>query len=322
MNDAPSPNIGLDLLRVTELTAQAAGRWIGLGAIDRAHAAATQSMTEALKDVEIDGRIVIGEEGRLGEHSPLDTGLAVGRGVGPEVDVVVDPIDGTKLVVSGLPGAISLVGVAPRGAMWSPPPAAIYMDKIVVDRQAADALVPECLDAPAAWTLALVARVKGKDVRELTVIVLNRPRHQDLINEIRAAGARISLRNEGDAEGALEAALHGIGADILMGIGGVSEGVIAACAVRALGGGMLGRLAPQSTEEHNIILEAGIDPKKILTCKELVQSEKIYFAATGITGGPVLKTIKYRGRFVETHSILLRSETGTIRHIQAEQRLA
>jgi fructose-1,6-bisphosphatase II len=313
-----SPNIGLDLLRVTESSAVAAGRWIGLGSRDDAHLAATNAMSNVLKSVPIDGKIVIGEEGRLGETSPLDSGNSVGTGVGPAVDVVVDPIDGTKLVVGGLPGAISLVGISPRGTMWSPPPQAIYMEKIVVDRQAAQALVPECLGAPAAWTLALVARVKDMDVRDLTVIVLNRPRHRDLINEIRAAGARISLRSEGDAEGALEAALHHSGGDILMGIGGVSEGVIAACAVRALGGGMLGRLSPQTTEERNAIQDAGFDPDRILTSKEIIRSEKIYFAATGITGGPILNAIKYHGRFVETTSLLLRAETGTIRFIQAE----
>lgn len=314
----PSHNIGLDLLRVTESAALAAGRWIGLGSRDEVHHAATKAMSDALSNVEIDGRIVIGEESRLAEHTPLDSDSHVGLGDGPEVDVVVDPIDGTRLVVRGRPGAISLVGVSPRGTMWSPPPRAVHMEKIVVDREAADALVPECLEAPAAWTLALVARVKGKDVRDLTVIVLNRPRHRDLIDEIRAAGARISLRSEGDAEGALEAALKDTGADILMGIGGVSEGVIAACAVRALGGGMLGRLAPQSTEEREAILSSGFEPRRILTCKELVTSNRIYFAATGITHSPLLSAVRYHGRYVETHSLLLRSSTGTVRFIEAE----
>lgn len=317
MRDAPSRNIGLDLVRVTEASAAAAGRWMGLGRVHEAHEAATKAMTEALSQIDIGGHIVIGEEGRLGEHSPLDSGERVGKG-GPAVDVIVDPIDGTKLVVGGLPGAISLVGVAPEGTMWSPPAEAAYMDKIVVDRDAAEALVPECLDAPAAWTLALVARAKMKAVRDLTVIVLNRPRHHDLIEEIRAAGARILLRPEGDAEGALEAALDDTGADILMGTGGVSEGVIAACAVKALGGGMLGRLAPQDPSERQAVIDAGFDPKQILTCKQLVRSDDIYFAATGITGGPVLRAIRYRGRYVETHSLLLRAATGTRRLIQAE----
>jgi len=153
MMDVPSRNIGLELVRVAEASAAAAGRWVGLGKIQEAHEAATRAMTQALNEIAIDGHIAIGEEGRLGEHSPLDSGQKVGRG-GPRVDVVVDPIDGTRLVVGGLPGAISLVGVAPEGAMWSPPAEAVYMDKIVVDREAASALVPECLDAPAAWTLA------------------------------------------------------------------------------------------------------------------------------------------------------------------------
>ena len=317
MTEVPSRNIGLVLIRVTESAAAAAGRWIGLGRIQEAHDAATKAMANALNEVNIDGHVVIGEEGRLGEHSPLDSGEKVGNG-GPSVDVVVDPIDGTRLVVGGLPGAISLVGVSPEGTMWSPPPEAIYMDKIVVDREAAEALVPECLDAPAAWTLALVARVKKKAVRDLTVIVLNRPRHDDLIEEIRSAGARILLRPEGDAEGAVEAALTDTGADILMGTGGVSEGVIAACAVKALGGGMLGRLAPQSREERQAILDAGFDPKQVLTCKQLVRSDDIYFAATGITGGPVLRAIRYRGDYFETNSLLLRAATGTRRLIQAE----
>ncbi len=318
MEKVPSRNIGLDLLRVTEAAAVAAGRWIGLGDRDGAHKNATEVMAKTLAGVDIDGKIVIGEEIRLSEQTPLDSGQFVGTGQGPEADVVVDPIDGTRLVVRGRPGAISLVGVAPRGSMWSPPACAIYMDKIVVDREAAEALVPECLDAPAAWTLALVARVKRMDVRDLTVAILNRPRHKDLIAEIRAAGARISLRSEGDAEGALEAAIKDTGADILMGAGGVSEGVIAACAIKAMGGGMLGRLAPQTAEERKAIQDTGYEPDQILTCKQIIDSDRIYFAATGITGSPLLPAIRYHGQYVETNSILLRSETGTIRFIQAE----
>ena len=321
MTDTPSRNIGLELVRVAEASAAAAGRWMGLGRIQEAHDAATTAMANALAEISFEGHIVIGEEGRLGESSPLDSGQQVGKG-GPRVDVVVDPIDGTKLVVGGLPGAISLVGAAPEGTMWSPPAEAIYMDKIVVDRDAAEALVPECLDAPAAWTLALVARAKKKSVRDLTVIVLNRPRHYDLVEEIRSAGARILLRPEGDAEGALEAALESTGADILMGTGGVSEGVIAACAVKALGGAMLARLAPRSDEERQAILDAGFDPRQILNCSELIRSNDIYFAATGVTGGPVLHAIRYRGLYFETHSLLLRAATGTRRFIQAEHLLS
>ena len=321
MRQKRSRNIGLDLLRVTEAAAVASARWIGLNKIEETHKAATTAMAEALATVEIDAQIVIGEEGRRGEHSPLDSGRFVGTGEGPKADIVVDPIDGTKLVVQGHPGAISLVGAAPRGSMWHPPSQSIYMEKIVVDREAARSLVPECMDAPAAWTLALVARVKKKPVRDLTVVVLDRPRHHELIDEIRAAGARILLRSEGDAEGALQAALVGTGADILMGIGGVSEGVIAACAVRALGGAMLARLSPQSDEERERIVESGVDPNKILTVDDIVASDEVYFSATGITYSTILRSIRYRGRRVETDSLLLRASTGTKRFIHAEHLL-
>jgi fructose-1,6-bisphosphatase II len=277
-------------------------------------------MWKALQDVDIDGMIVVGEEGRLGDATALDTGKCVGSGNGPEVDVVVDPIDGTELLIRGHPGALSLVGVAPRGSMYSPAPA-VYMEKIVVDVDAAHALVPECMDAPAAWTLALVARVKRKEVRDLSVIVLDRPRHGDLIEEIRSAGARILLRDEGDAEGALVTATPGTNVDVLMGIGGVSEGVIAACAVKAMNGAMLARLAPQTEEERAGIVAAGMDPDRIFTASDLVGGNQIFFAATGITDSTLLKSVQYHGPKVETHSLLLRSETRTRRFIRMEYML-
>lgn len=317
MKEHPSRNIGLDLVRVTEATALSAGRWLGLGNREEAHRAATEAMAEALNLVNIDGHIVIGEEGRLGKRSPLDTGQRVGTGHGPEVDVIVDPIDGTDSVVHGRPGAISVVGVAPRGSMWSPQ-RAVYMDKIVVDHEAAHALVPECMDAPVAWTLALIARAKKKAVRDLQVIVLDRPRHYDLIEEIRVAGARVLLRSDGDTAGALIAATPRVGADILMGIGGVPEGVTAACAVKAMGGAMLGRLAPQSNEEKAAIEAAGLDIRQILTCDELVKGNKIFFAATGVTHGPLLAGLQYRGNEATTHSLVIRGETGTRRMIHTE----
>ena len=313
----PSRNIGLDLVRVTELTALSAGRWLGLGNRELAHRTATEAMAEALSTVPINGHIVIGEEGRLGETSYLDTGQAVGTGDGPEVDVIVDPIDGTELLVHGHPGAISVVGVAPRGTMWSPTPA-VYMEKIVVDYEAAGALVPECINAPAAWTLALIARTKKKAVRDLLVIVLDRPRHYDLIEEIRTAGARVLLYNHGDSAGALIAATPGISADLLMGIGGVPEGVTAACAVKAMRGAMLGRLAPQSDEEWAAVKAAGLDTKRVLSCDELVAGDEIFFAATGLTDGPLLTGVEYHGDTAKTHSLLIRSQTGTRRTIHTE----
>ena len=313
----PPRNIGLDLVRVTETAALAAGRWIGSGNFAAVHRAASRAMLSALNTLDMDGRIVIGEESRFGEEAPLRSGQQVGTGFGPEVDVVVDPIDGTNLLIKGRPGAVSVVGVAPRGSVWSPVPA-IYMDKLVVDREAAEAVVTECMDAPVAWTLALIGRVKQKAVRDLTVIVLDRPRHRDLIEEVRTAGARVLLRDEGDAEGALIAAAPDTGVDLLIGVGGASQGVIAAYAVKAVGGAMLARLAPQSQAERESVQAAGLDEKRILTCHEMVTSDEIFFAATGITDSALLRAMQFHRTHAETHSLLIRAETGTRRFIYAE----
>ncbi len=317
VDELPARNVGLDLVRVTETTALAAARWIGSGNQAEAHRAATRAMAAALNTIDINGRIVIGEE----RGSPVDdllySGRVVGTGHGPEVDLVVDPIDGTQSLVRGRPGAISLVGIAPRGSMWSPVPA-IYMEKIIVDRRAASVLTPECMDAPAAWTLALIARVKEKAVRDLTVIVLDRPRHKHLIDEIRATGARILLRDEGDAEGSLVVTSPETGVDVLMGIGGASQGVIAACSVQAMEGAMLARLAPQSDEEMAAVREAGLDPTRILTAAEIISSDEIFFAATGITHSRLLPAMQFHGTHATTHSLLMRAETGTRRFIVAE----
>jgi fructose-1,6-bisphosphatase II len=320
MNEHPPRNLGLDLVRVTEAAALAAGRWMGLGEREKANQDTDAATYKALNTLDMDGWIVIGEEGRLGTHSPLDTGQRVGTGDGPEMDVIVDPIDGRDLLVRGHPDVISVAAVAPRGSVWAPAPA-IYIDKIVVDREVADALVPECLDAPAAWTLALVARAKGKPVRDLIVFVLSRPRHEDLIREIRAAGARTMLRTDGEVVGALMAASSHGGVDVMMGIGGVPEGVLAACAAKAMGGGMLGRLFPQSVEEQEAVRAVGLDKRQILTCSELVSSNEVFFAATGITDGSLLSGVHYHGDEAETESLVLRGETGTRRFIRAEHRL-
>lgn len=312
-----SRNIGLDLVRVTETTALAAGRWIGSGDRKSAHRTATQAMRAALDTLNMDGRIVIGEDRKVNGKVLLGTGQPVGTGRGPEVDVIVDPIDGTSLLIKGQHGAISVIGVAPRDTLWSPAPA-INMEKIVVDRQAAKALVPECMDAPAAWTLALVARIKKKSVHDMTVVVLDRPRNYDLIEEIRIAGASIFLRDEGDGEGALLAATPNTGVDLLMGIGGATQGVIAALAVKALHGGMLARLSPQTEEERQAIQVAGMDDKRIRTCSEMVMSNELFFAATGMTDSFLLPALQFHGTYAETDSLLIRSETGTRRFIHAE----
>ncbi len=310
-------NIGLDLVRVTETAALAAGHWLGSGDRESAHRAATRAMASALDTLDMEGIVVIGEERPLNGTSPLCGGKMVGTGHGAEVDLVVDPIDGTNLLIRGQPGAISVVGVTPRGTMWSPVPAQ-YMEKIIVDQEAADALVPECLDAPAAWTLALIARVKRKAVRDLTVIVLDRNRNASLIQEIRETGAHIILKEEGDAEGALVTLSPGTGVDLLMGIGGSMQGVLAACAVKALNGAMLSRLAPQSPEELENIRAAGLDSKKIRTCNEIINTDEVFFAATGITDSVLLRPMQFHSTHAETHSLLIRSETGTRRFIRAE----
>lgn len=312
-------NLGLDLVRVTEGAALEAGRWIGSGNFNGAHRAATDTMYAMLETLGIDGRVVIGEERRIEDCLPLCWGTTFGPGVTP-VDLAVDPIDGTRLLVQGKSGAISIVAIAPHAAIWSPSPAK-YLDKIVVDRDAADVLVPECLDAPAAWTLSLVARAKHKPVRDLTVVVLQRMRHHDLIEEIRATGAHILLREEGDAEGAMVAATPDSGVDLLMGIGGAPQGVLSACAVRALGGAMVTRLLPQSNEERVAIEDAGLEIARVRTEKDLVTSNQIFFAVTGITDSLLLPGVTYRGSRAETHSLLIRAETGTRRRIHAEHSL-
>jgi len=313
-------NLGLDLVRVTEATAIQAARWMGLGLRQEADQAAIDAMYHGLNSLDMNGYIVIGEESKSGLHSPLDSGNRVGNGKGPEMDVVLDPIDGTNLLVHGRTGAISAVAVAPRGAMWSPYPA-VYMEKLVVDRKVAHALVNEALDAPAAWTLAMIARIKKKTIRDLVVFVLDRPRHQDLIEEIRMAGARVALRREGDIAGAILAAIPNSGIDVLMGVGGAAEGVMAACAVRALRGAMLARLAPQSEEEKGLVLDAGLDVRRIMNQDELIRSEDVFFAATGVTEGMLLDGVQFAGGLAHTHSLVLRARTGTRRMIQAERLL-
>ncbi len=313
-------NLGLDLVRVTEATAIQAGRWMGLGQRLEADKIANATMLRALNDIDMNGRIVIGEEVKNHRHSPLDSGASIGNGSGPEMDVVLDPIDGASLLVHGRSGAISAVAAAPRGAIWSPFPVG-YMEKLVVDREVAHALVKEALDAPAAWTLAMIARIKKKTIRDLVVFVLDRPRHQDLIEEIRTAGARVALRREGDIAGAIQAAIPNSGIDVLMGVGGAAEGVIAACAVKALRGAMLVRLAPSSEKVRQQAQEAGLDVNRIMHQDELVTSDQVFFAATGVTDGMLLDGVHYAGGFATTHSIVLRARTGTRRMIRAERLL-
>jgi fructose-1,6-bisphosphatase II len=312
--------LGFDLARATELTALAAGRWMGVNDQTAADRAATVTMNEALNAIEMDGQIVMGEDVKHSPGTPLHAGQSVGTGHGPAMDVVADAIDGCRLLAQGHGTAVSVATAAPRDTLWAPVPA-VYMDKIVAGKEVGAALVPECMDAPAAWTLALVARAKGRRVSDLVVFVLARPRHEHLITEIRRAGARVILSPDGDIVGALLATTPDSGVDLLMGIGGVPEGLMAACAVRASGGAMLGRLAPQSAGEREAVQAAGLDTRRILTSEELVSSNQVFFAATGITDGPLLEGVRYMGDRATTHSLILRGETHTRRKMVAEHLL-
>ncbi|MBN2431873.1 MAG: fructose-bisphosphatase class II family protein [Acidobacteria bacterium] len=320
MDHHPLRNMGFELARVTESTALSAARWVGLGTRQEVNGAAFATMYDALNMLEIDGVIAYGEEGRLGAPLSLQTGSRIGSGNGPAMDVLANPIDGAGYVVQSLPNAVSALAVLPRGSVWRPRPA-VYMEKIVVDQDVAEALVPECLDAPAGWTIALVARKKKKPVRDVTVFVLDRPRHQHLVEEIRRSGARLFLRQQGDLTGALLAVSPQCRVDILMGIGGVAEGLLAACAVKSLGGGMLGRLAPQTTEERSALMERGIDPARILQGDEMISAEEIYAAVTGITDSPILAGVHFHGKRARTETMILRHETGMRRKLVTDYRL-
>jgi fructose-1,6-bisphosphatase II len=310
--------LALELVRVTEAAALAAARWAGRGDKEAGDGAAVHAMRRMLATADFDGVVVIGE-GAKDQAPMLYDGEAVGSGRGRRVDVAVDPVEGTSLLARGAPDAIAVLGVAPRGSMWSPGPA-FYMDKLVVGPGARDALHPDLLDARVAVVLDAVADALRKPLRELTVFVLDKPRHQSRIASIREAGARVMLRTDGDVAGALMAAREGSGVDLLMGIGGTPEGVIAACAVQALGGAMLGRLAPQTPEEAEAIRAAGIDASRVLTADDLVASDDVFFAATGITDGVLLLGVRYTASGATTESLVMRGRSGTVRTVVAEHR--
>lgn len=318
MSETPPNNLGLELVRVTEAAALAAGHWMGRGQKEAGDRAAVAAMRRMLPTVDMDGVVVIGE-GEKDEAPMLFHGEVVGNGNGPQVDVAVDPVEGTTLLAHGRPEAIAVVGVAPRGALWAPGPA-FYMNKLVVGRQAKEAIGLESLCKPIQYTLTKIAEARHKPVYELTVFVLDKPRHQALIADVRAAGARVLLRTDGDVAGALMACMPNSGVDVLMGIGGTPEGVIAACAVRALDGAMLGQLAPQKPGERDRVTAAGLDLDHVLTEQDLAKSDDVFFAATGITDGVLMPGVRYTGEGALTTSIMMRGKTGTVRTIQAEHR--
>lgn len=319
LRETPNRNLALELVRVTEAAALAAGHWMGRGQKEAGDGAAVEAMRLILSTVDMDGVVVIGE-GAKDDAPMLYDGEKIGNSFGPSVDVAVDPIEGTSLLAYGRPDAISVVAIAPRGTMWSPGPA-YYMNKLVVGREARAALHSGLLAAPVSETLSVIAASLKKPIGDLTIFVLDKPRHQKLITDIREVGARVLLRTDGDVAGALMAAMPNSGVDVLMGIGGTPEGVIAACAIRALGGAMLGQLAPQKENERTVVEEAGLNLDSVLTELDLVQSDDVFFAATGITDGVLMPGVHYRGDGASTVSIVMRGKTGTVRKIHADHRL-
>jgi fructose-1,6-bisphosphatase II len=310
--ESPTRNLALDLVRVTEAAAMAAGRWVGKGDKEAADQAAVDAMRQVLGTVEMDGLVVIGE-GEKDEAPMLYNGEKVGSGHPPEVDVAVDPIDGTTLTSLGRPNALSVIAVAEKGSMFNPGPC-VYMEKIAVGPEASGVID---IDAPPTANLKWIAKAKGEAIADLTVVILDRPRHESLIKEVRQAGARIFLIPDGDVAGALMTAWGPTGVDVLFGVGGTPEGVIAACALKCLGGEMQGRLWPRNEEEREAALEAGYDLERVLTTDDLCSGQDAFFAATGITDGVFLEGVTYRGGTAQTHSMVMRSRSGTVRTIEA-----
>lgn len=309
-------NIALELARVTEAAALMAARWMGRGDKEAADQAAVDAMRAVLGTVSMDGIVVIGE-GAKDEAPMLYVGEQVGTGVEPKVDIAVDPIDGTRLLSLGMPNAISVVALADRGSLFSSPDI-MYMEKIAVGPEAAHAID---LAATPTQNVRAIARAKYCEVNDITAVVLDRPRHEELIRELRAAGARIKLITDGDVAGAVMAATAGTGVDALFGIGGAPEAVVAACAIKCIGGAIQCRLWPRNDEERRIVKEKKIDVRRILTQDDLVKSDNAFFAATGITDGELLRGVHFSADGATTQSLVMRSRTGTIRKIDAAHRV-
>jgi fructose-1,6-bisphosphatase II len=314
---APDRNIAMELVRVTEAGAMAAARWIGRGEKESADQAAVDAMRFVLDGVAMRGVVVIGE-GEKDEAPMLYNGEAVGSGEGPEVDVAVDPLEGTRLTALGQPGAIAVIAVAERGTMLFPG-AALYMEKIAVGPRAIDAI--DITKSPGE-NVELVAAALGKTAREVDVVVLERERHDGLVAALREAGARVRLIRDGDVAPAIAAAQPGTGVDMLYGIGGTPEGVISAAALKCVGGGIQGRLWPRNDEEREQLLAAGLDPGRVLHTSDLVAGEDVFVAATGVTTGSLLRGVQYTPGGATTDSIVMRSRSGTVRRVIAQQSLA
>ncbi len=315
-HEAPDRNLAMELVRVTEAGAMAAGQWVGRGDKNGGDGAAVDAMRKLVSSVSMRGVVVIGE-GEKDEAPMLYNGEEVGDGTGPDCDVAVDPVDGTTLMAKGMPNAIAVLAVAERGAMFDPS-AVFYMDKIAVGPEAANVID---INAPVAENLRRVARAKGRRISEVTVCVLDRPRHDGLIAEIRAAGARITTISDGDVAGAIATCRPDSAVDILLGTGGTPEGIIAAAAMRCMGGAIQGRLAPKDDAERQKALDAGHDLTRVLETHDLVGGDNIFFCATGITDGDLLRGVRYRGGGCTTQSLVMRSKSGTVRTIDATHQM-
>jgi fructose-1,6-bisphosphatase II len=310
---APDRNLALELVRVTEAAALAAARMIGRGDKELADQAAVDGMRHQLRSISMDGVVVIGE-GEKDEAPMLYNGEEIGDGTPPQVDIAVDPLEGTRLTAMGMPNALALIALSERGTMFDPGPC-VYMEKIAGGPEIADLLD---LDRPMSETVKLVAARKGTDVRDVMVVVLDRPRHQDVIDEIREAGARVRLILDGDVAAALLAATDATAVDMLWGIGGTPEGVLSAAALKCIGGQLLGRLWPRDDEEAEAAIDAGYDLEQVLTVDDLVKGDNCFFSATGVTDGDVLQGVRYQGAAgASTESLVMRSRSGTVRRISA-----
>jgi fructose-1,6-bisphosphatase II len=309
---APDRNLALELVRVTESAAMAAGRWIGRGDKIGADQAAVDGMRLMLDTVSMSGVVVIGE-GEKDEAPMLYNGEEIGSGSGPEVDVAVDPLEGTRLTANGQPNAIATIACADRGTMFFPG-AAVYMDKIACGPEAADAID---IEAPPAENVKRVAKAKGVSPTDVTVVVLDRDRHADLIAELRRIEAKVLLITDGDVAPAIAAAQPSTGVDLLMGIGGTPEGVLSAAALKCVGGTLQGKLWPRNDEERRALIDGGYDLDRVLTVDDLVGGDNVFFAATGVTTGALLRGVRYETRGAVTDSIVMRSRSGTVRRIEA-----
>ncbi|HET7127559.1 MAG TPA: class II fructose-bisphosphatase [Gaiellaceae bacterium] len=313
----PDRNLALELVRVTEAAAMGAGRWIGRGDKNAADQAAVDAMRAMLDTVTMAGVVVIGE-GAKDEAPMLYNGEEVGEGGGPDVDVAVDPLEGTRLTALGQPNAIAVIAAAERGSLFFPG-AAVYMEKIAVGADAIDAID---INASPAENVAAVAKAKGRRVTDIRVTVLERDRHDELIGALREAGARVNLIRDGDVAPAIAAARPETGVDMLYGVGGTPEGVISACALKCVGGGIQAKLWPRTDEERKALIEGGYDVDRVLTTDDLVKSENVFVAATGVTTGALLRGVRYVRDGAITDSIVMRSRSGTVRRIEARHQLS